>query len=242
MISRTPVACAALLLLCACAQAPVPVDSGAAPSSLPQESSSSVIAIAPRLPLEKRSVRYQKEGLGYSFLLPTYLVPFTRCEKQLFPQGLKLTTFDEGNDLFVAPAQSVTQTGSAARTVCGSATVTMADVHAGMMGDLWYYNGWKMVKKTGIGTDAQLLSFIRRWYGPGCGILEKTATSQAGTYDVHIAGDTTDDKAEGSRCPLNFLYALKYSPARKTAVTWKVGQDGRFDDLDHDMIDSFRFE
>ena len=88
----------------------------------------------------------------------------------------------------------------------------------------------------------QLLAFIRSQFGAGCEIKSKNPSSHAGTLDVVIAGDEGDDVAEHSQCPLNFSYAVKYSPSKNVAVLWKIGQDGRFDDLDQEMVSSFQFD
>jgi hypothetical protein len=201
------------------------------------------------VPLADRSTRYMSNQFGFSLLIPTKLNPST-CDGASAGTG-KVIVLEEGNSLYFTPDTFYDWTMNDLNDyskgyTCHLKTGSLATVKGLMEGysnfPLWYHFGWQMVVDQNIQNEEDLLSFIRRYYGSTCEIDQITPAEQLQTMDVIIRGDTGDDTAYESSCPLNFIYALKYSPEKRTAVTWKVGQDGRFDDLDYDMIDSFRFE
>ncbi len=205
--------------------------------------SSSSIQRRAALPLAERSELYHNARFGYSVLYPKYLVG-SRCDVQPYAtEGYPVTVLEDGDSSIITPTILThdQQAENSSETTCAKEDVTLDTIKKEMQDPLFYYWGWKMVGQKNISNDAELLAFIRQWYGTGCEILAKNETDQRGVYDVEIKGDEGDDNV-GSLCPLNFIYALKYSPTQKIAVTWKIGQDGRFDDLDNEMIRSFRFE
>jgi len=95
-----------------------------------------------------------------------------------------------------------------------------------------------------IETDTELESFVKTNYGFGCKVGTKSI-SPSGVYDVKIQGDGLE--LENTKCPINYRYALKYSPELKKAATWGAGQDTVFpstdykQDYDSEMINSFKF-
>ena len=95
-----------------------------------------------------------------------------------------------------------------------------------------------------VENDNELEGFIKTNYGSGCKIGTKSL-SPTGTYDVKILGDGLD--LSETKCPINFVYALKYSPELHKAATWGVGQEVVFSsanykqNYDSEMINSFKF-
>ncbi len=210
-------------------------------------SSSRAIIVKPEnLPLDQRSTTYRNERFGYSVVYPTYLLGVANCDYDPYPPaGYPVTVMEDGDSSFITAtfyAYAKYKDEDSYEYVCTNVHVTLDTIKQDMSDKLWYYYGWQMVGQKNIANDTQLLAFIRKWYGSTCEIEAKHPTDQPGVFDIEISGDTDDLAAETSTCPLNFGYALKYSPSRQTAVTWKIGQDGRFDDLDYEMMKSFRFE
>jgi hypothetical protein len=104
---------------------------------------------------------------------------------------------------------------------------------------------WKLVVED-IHDDAELDSFIKERYGPGCSVGEQLPSVQDGVYDVKIQGDGKD-LAE-SKCPLNYVTVVKYFPEGNKVVAWDRGQANYFPaDTDYSVVhdqemeDSFRF-
>ncbi len=217
---------------------------GAAETS---NASSSARPFVPSGPLAERSTLYSNARFGFSVLIPTYLSQSpSQCEYSPFPiNGYPVKVVEDGDVTYITPAmygdlpydEALSSFGP-----CFNVDVTLETIEKDMLDSTFYYHGWKMVGQKNIANDADLLSFIRQWYGSGCGIQAKTPPAHPGTFDVEIAGYESDSTAQGSSCPLNFLYAVKYSPEKQTAVLWKIGQDGRFEDMDMEMAASFRFE
>lgn len=217
------------------------------PSTQFHSSSGAVSTKPEKLPLDQRNLTYKNKRFGFSVLYPAYLLNVANCDYVPYPSGgYPVTIMEDGDSTFITPAfyaYAQYKDRDSTDYTCTNVTVTLDAIKQEDMPDkLWYYYGWHMVGQKNIASDTQLLGFIRKWYGSTCGIQSKHPSSQAGVFDVEISGDTGDDTADTSKCPLNFIYALKYSPSKQEAVTWKIGQDGRFDDLDNDMIKSFRFE
>lgn len=95
-----------------------------------------------------------------------------------------------------------------------------------------------------IDNEDELDKLIKQKYGTGCGYQEKYETNFSGTYDVKIKGDGKD--LGSTKCPINYKYHLKYSPAYKKAAFWHTGQECilglSFDDCyDQKISDSFHF-
>ena len=96
-----------------------------------------------------------------------------------------------------------------------------------------------------VSNDTDLENFIKANYGTGCKLGTKTL-SDNGTYDVRVEGDGLD--LGETKCPINFILAIKYSPEFKKAATWAIGQsivfaaDKDFNNAyDSDIVSSFKF-
>lgn len=96
-----------------------------------------------------------------------------------------------------------------------------------------------------VTNDTQLDQFIKDNWGSGCSLGSKTLNS-SGVYDVKINGDGLD--LELTKCPLNFVVAVKYSSQFNKAATWAMGQAPSFSKVssfmsvyDTEMADSFKF-
>lgn len=104
-------------------------------------------------------------------------------------------------------------------------------------------SNWNIIVSD-ITTDADLERFVQNRYGTGCKVGAKTLSTN-GTYDVKVLGDGLD--MEETQCPINFMLALKYSPDKKKAATWGIGQEvvfsseGHTVSYDQDMVKSFTF-
>lgn len=100
---------------------------------------------------------------------------------------------------------------------------------------------WHIINAN-IQNDAELEQFVKDNYGSSCKVGDKKISS-AGVYDVQVLGDGLD--LEITKCPINFILALKYSPELKKAATWSVGQSSIFSSkdgsYDPEMIASFKF-
>ncbi len=251
-----------IFVACKPAAPAFPSDTAASSSAAVTEASSSSEAMVETssssedfnhglLPLSERNVKYTNANLGFSLLVPTYMGRQFQCDYNPAPADDRypVKVVEDGDVVYITPSKYAYlryNDENDQNPVCTNVDVTLETLRADViMQDykpLWYYYGWKMITKKGIADDAQLLAFIREWYGPGCTIRSQTETEQAGTFDVAIEPDPADPMMETLSCVTNFLYAVKYSPARQQVVTWKIGQDGRFENMDMDMIASFRFE
>lgn len=103
---------------------------------------------------------------------------------------------------------------------------------------------WHIISAS-VADDSQLDQFIKDNWGTGCKLGQKTLNS-SGVYDVKIQGDGLD--LEVTKCPLNFVVAVKYSSEFKKAATWAMGQapvfakDIHYSEVyDQDMAASFKF-
>jgi hypothetical protein len=102
---------------------------------------------------------------------------------------------------------------------------------------------WHIIT-TKVDNDNDLENFIKTNYGTGCKIGAKSL-SPSGVYDVKILGDGLD--LGTTKCPINYIYALKYSPDLHKAATWGIGQavvfssSGYKQEYDSDMVNSFKF-
>jgi hypothetical protein len=244
------------LVLAACTPAPVvPSDTAASSSAAAVTSSAEAVSSSAvsngQLPLSQRSVKYTNTKLGFSLLVPTYMGRQFQCDYSPPPPDNRypVKVVEDGDIVYITPAKYAYlryNDENDQNPVCTNVDVTLETLRADVMMEdykpLWYYYGWRMISKKNIQSDADLLAFIQEWYGPGCTIRSKTETAQTGTFDVAIEPDPADPMMETLSCVTNFLYAVKYSPARQQVVTWKIGQDGRFENMDMDMIASFRFE
>lgn len=114
---------------------------------------------------------------------------------------------------------------------------------SGQGNPLFVPNNWHIITAN-ASNDSELESFIKSNYGTGCKLGAKSLSS-TGMYDVKIQGDGLDLGV--SKCPINFVYSLKYSPELRKAATWGVGQAVTFSSPDYkqsydsEMINSFKF-
>lgn len=102
---------------------------------------------------------------------------------------------------------------------------------------------WR-IKVATVNGDTALEQFIKDNYGKGCKLGTKTLISND-TYKVTVQGDGKD--LEQTECPLNYMYAVRYSPSRQKAASWGIGQSINFSSegnktaYDTEMVNSFRF-
>lgn len=106
---------------------------------------------------------------------------------------------------------------------------------------------WKIIRGN-ILSEEGLVGFIKDNYGQTCKVGAKKPTSQPDVFDVSIdMGGAGPGAPEANGCFINYAYAIKYSPSRKKAFTWVLGQATQFaksatwDSYDTEMADSFKF-
>ncbi len=230
-----------LLLLSACntpSDAPV-AETGESSSSLQSidAASSSVPEEAPVSGVEFESPEWNRyaSGMGFSMRIPRSIQPgFDQM-----PVSVNVIEDPRSNRVFVAAETWYDAEG---------------DPHAVGLEDLTHESGprvpsWEIVSKE-VEDDDALEAFIQARYGKDCRLGEKRPTEQAGTFDVRIAGTVSPDEGD---CFVNYITAIRYSPARKQVVAWNLGQDVTFvgapatrGDQDRvydvEMVESFRFE
>jgi hypothetical protein len=108
---------------------------------------------------------------------------------------------------------------------------------------LFVPSNWHIVTAK-VENDSELENFIKVNWGSGCKLGEKTLNS-SGVYDVKVQGDGLD--LSETKCPINFVLALKYSSELKKVATWGVGQSVVFSannfqtTYDQEIIGSFKF-
>lgn len=95
-----------------------------------------------------------------------------------------------------------------------------------------------------VNNEQELDELIKERYGVGCSFGSKTLSGQPEIYDVKVKGDGLD--LDKTKCPINFILHIKYSPFFKKAAIWDVGQAYNFlvkdvEDADSLMADSFSF-
>jgi hypothetical protein len=108
---------------------------------------------------------------------------------------------------------------------------------------LFVPSNWHIITQKVV-DDTELEEFIKESYGTGCKLGTKTLTTP-GVYDVKVMGDGLD--LDATKCPINFVLAVKYSPEFKKVATWGVGQGIVFSSSDFkvtydmEMVNSFKF-
>ncbi len=103
---------------------------------------------------------------------------------------------------------------------------------------------WHIIAKQ-VPSKAALESFIKQRFGSGCSIDTMTATADnSKVYDLKIKGDGLD--LGETKCPINYLYVLKYVPDIGMAYTYDLGQAYTFpktadgsQNYDEEMTKSF---
>ncbi len=193
---------------------------------------------------------------GFSIRFPKKMVTFrgscTWNEDQgsfrpeLAPVPVRI--FEDANDVYIAAEHYYELAGE--RQVGGKAYYDECNLVTNSLEllqepDAFKEPYWQLVVED-IHNDAELDSFIKERYFPGCSLGEQLPSLQDGVVDVRIQGDGKD-LAE-SQCPLNFATVLKYFPAGNKVVAWDRGQSYYFPAdvnysvvYDQEMEDSFRF-
>ena len=105
---------------------------------------------------------------------------------------------------------------------------------------------WGIMVRT-VNSEQELTTLIKNRYGSGCSIGSQEQVGDTGTYRVMIKGDGLG--MDKTKCPINYVTAVKYSPNLKKAAIWDIGQDVSFvklvnDEiipLDEEMVNSFIF-
>lgn len=191
---------------------------------------------------------YHNERFGFALQMPEKLTHPGSCILSEAPaEGYRVTAFEDGSSIYLAPnaygEMILKDPGDqAGGKDCVRINNKLSTIRKNIKDPLLYSYGWRMVADESISNDDQLLAFVREWHGPGCSLGAQSATEHEGTFDVEILSSTENNSPESSTCSLEAGYALKYSPSRHTAVTWKTGRENRFGELDRIMIESFRFE
>lgn len=106
---------------------------------------------------------------------------------------------------------------------------------------------WKFTTAV-VENDEQLSDYIKNNYGLGCKLKSKTESTQYGVFDVKIDAGSYEniEEAQDADCLVNYVYNIKYSPEKKLAVGWIVGQsysfykNDSFEAYDEEMLTSFK--
>ncbi|GIW69884.1 MAG: hypothetical protein KatS3mg101_0631 [Patescibacteria group bacterium] len=105
-------------------------------------------------------------------------------------------------------------------------------------------SSWHIIAKP-VTSKTALESFIKDKFGSGCSIDTMTASATNNkVYDVKIKGDGLD--LGQTKCPINYIYVLKYVPDIGMAYTYNLGQAYTFaktadgsQSYDQEMAESF---
>lgn len=114
---------------------------------------------------------------------------------------------------------------------------------SGNVNNLIVPKNWHIITAN-VKDDYELENFIKINYGSGCKLGSKSL-SPTGVFDVKIDGDGLE--LDVSKCPINYIYALKYSPEFHKVASWGIGQEVVFSSdnykqsYDTDMVNSFKF-
>lgn len=101
---------------------------------------------------------------------------------------------------------------------------------------------WR-IETRDVSTYDQLVEFVRERFGAGCALGDTDMRrDDDGTLDLRIKGGGLADAS----CPVNYQYAIKFSPTKKKAAAWELGQAVTFTEsgkpLDEAMVRSFAFD
>lgn len=98
-----------------------------------------------------------------------------------------------------------------------------------------------------ITSEEELENFMKRRWGSGCSVGEKTPAEQEGVFNVEIEGDGKSPNE--SECHNFFVsFEIRHYPEKQKVVTWCRGQDVSFwnegykEFYDGEMYKSFKFE
>jgi hypothetical protein len=199
---------------------------------------------------------YTNPKLGFSINLPKQVSKDASCEAtqsngatlyKVKTGLINLKTFEDASVVYIRPEfyiESSGGNGDASNllfTNCKKTTTTLALAKDTSNTNL--PQGFA-IKIASAANDADIDKFIKSEYGKGCSFDAKSASKQAGTFDVKIKGD--GKSLEDTECPINYITVLKYSPTQKALAKWDVGQEFVFVDsnnkpYDSDINDSFKF-
>ena len=108
----------------------------------------------------------------------------------------------------------------------------------------YYYYGWKILVET-VRTQEQLLAFVRSHFGDLCEIEALEPSLQDDVMNVELKTIASMEDDDFGRCPVNYVFYIKYQQSTGRVAAWKMGQDARFWNvtaLDEAMAATFRFE
>lgn len=71
--------------------------------------------------------------------------------------------------------------------------------------------------------ENELDNVIKQKLGLGCSYASKKKTNFDGNYSIEINGDGKD--LGSTRCPVNYMHYIVYSPEKKKAAFWNTGQE-----------------
>lgn len=219
--------------------------------------------ISPVLPkfisLDETWNQYSDPVLGFTLKVPKMMIePYASCkyvdtngDHSYRPQegALPVKFFSNDGMVYLASEYTYQLSGETAdasgRTFFSKCDKTPNNV--AILSDRENYHSplWQIIVKT-ISSDPELEQFLKNRYGEGCKLGEKKAFSQEGVFDIQIEGDGLD--LGETKCPINYMTKVLYSPTRKKVAAWDIGQAcsffyPNFDNCkDMEMVNSFRFE
>jgi hypothetical protein len=180
-------------------------------------------------------ISYSHSELGFSLHIPA-VSEVSGCEIEGIAVS-DIQVFPSASLAIVAAGSAYELTGKE----CVKKRVSVNDL-------LLNVASWEM-KFEDVENEEALEALIRSEYGSSCTLAAKEKSSQAGTYDITIGGGIETSSLaslSGELCFVNWIYVMKYSPARKRVAYWNIGQDSNFfyndTALDNAMAESFRFE
>lgn len=202
--------------------------------------------------------KYTNYKLGFSMDMPKLMSPFSggckwnTTENSYRPEStpVPVKIFEEGNVVYISQ-EYYYLLGGERKVPQGYGTVSYFDKCDKIMNSLallkdtsnTYESKWKITVDT-VNNDSELTMYLQSQFGSSCSVGEKKPSKQNGVYDIIIKGD---DKDLGeTKCPLNYMYVVKYYPAKNKVASWGVGQACIFMNgsncNDPKMILSFTFE
>lgn len=105
---------------------------------------------------------------------------------------------------------------------------------------------WHIVSEK-VTNDQELEAFIQKHFYPGCKLGQKKQSLQTGVFDVSVTGDSQppDENGITTKCFINYMYVIKYSPEKQRVFTWDLGQSIKFsgsetENYDEEMVKSFK--
>lgn len=201
---------------------------------------------------------YTNTNLAFSLNLPTHMFPFyggcqyNEAEQSYRPKTayVPVKTFEDGNSVYISH-EYYYQLGGERIITQGVGTVSYYSTCDKVTNRLdlvkdannFHEEKWKITVEA-VRNNNELTDFIKKEYGSGCNLEKQQLSKQIGIYDISIKGDGKD--LGETKCPINYMIALKYSPEKQKVATWILGQACTFftEDqgcLDSKIAESFRF-